>query len=68
MVVRYLTSPYAHAVVAQHSVLLPIHRRTTGASEVTIGLARATIPGGPPVAALPLPPATGSIRAKNSRL
>jgi hypothetical protein len=58
------TRQAAHAVVAQHRVLLPVHLRTTGALEVTIGLARVTIPRGPPVAALPLPPSMGSIKAK----
>jgi hypothetical protein len=38
------------------------------AEGVTIDLARATVPGGPPVAALPLPPSMGSIKAKNGRL
>ena len=57
------TRQAAHAVVAQHSILLLINLRTTGASKVTSGLARATVPEGPP-AALPLPPSTSSIRAK----
>ena len=42
------TCQAAHAVVAQHGVLLPIHLRTIGVSDVTTGLARAIIPGGPP--------------------
>jgi hypothetical protein len=31
-------------------------------------LAGATVPGSPPVAALPLPPSMGSIKTKNGRL
>jgi hypothetical protein len=55
------------AVVAQHGVLLPMHRQIQGAEGVTIDLARATVPGGPPVAVLPLPPSMGSLKAKNGR-
>ena len=44
-----------------------MHLRIQGAEGVTIDLARATIPGGPPVAALPLPSSMGSIKAKNGR-
>ena len=55
-------------VVAQDGVLLPMHLRIPGAESVTIDLAGATVPGSPPVAALPLPPSMSAIRAKNGRL
>src|SRR5262249_35310807 len=53
------------AIVVPHGVLLPMHLRIQDAEDVTIDLARTTVPGGPPVAALPLPPSMGSIKAKN---
>ncbi len=56
------------AVVAPHGVLLPMHLRIQGAEGVTIDLARATVPGGLPIAALPLPTTMGSMKAKNGRL
>jgi hypothetical protein len=42
--------------------------RIQGAEGVTIDLARATVVEGLPIAVLPLPPAMGSIKAKNGRL
>jgi len=42
-----------------------MHLRIQDAAGVTIDLARATVPGGLPIAVLPLPPSMGSIKAKN---
>ena len=42
------------SVIAQNGVLLPLPLRIQGAEGVTIDLARATVSGGPSVAALPL--------------
>ena len=55
------------AVVAPHGVLLPMHLQRQGAAGVTIDLARATVPGDPLVAVLPLPPSLGSLKANNGR-
>ena len=50
------------AVIAQDGVLLPL--RIQGAEGVTIDLARATVPGSPPAAALPLHPPWARSRQK----
>ena len=50
------------AVLAQDGVLLPL--RIQGAEGVTIDLARATVPGSPPAAALPLHPPWARPRQK----
>jgi len=50
------------AVLAQDGVLLPL--RIQGAEGVTIDLARATVPGSPPAAALPLHPPWARSRQK----
>ena len=52
------------AVIAQDGVLLPLPLRIQGAESVTIDLARATVPGSPPAAALPLHPPWARSRQK----
>jgi hypothetical protein len=52
------------AVIAQDGVLLPLPLRIQGAERVTIDLARATVPGSPPSAALPLHPPWARSRQK----